>query len=501
MRNAKFLWLLCFGFIFIFSCKKEEGENINYTVLTEERILGVSKQSAITDTDIESLQRLIEDRVTDPAAQQKFREMLNSVILLKDILPLIEQLRINEEINFLEKYEQIYELVESMTDLIPRKSLLLKELEDNKNGYDNSEVLFSTSFAEGMDFWLNYAYGIKPIPGKDYIAFLRSDIDKVDSISGFYLSYSDLKKFTSLKVMNGIYIEDNVAEVNLNKFTELRSISIQLQKDTRLIIDSCIDLKYINVRGKNAFTRLDLNHVSPQLTHLQLEVDSLKAVFAENKQALEHVRIGETTPIMLDSVVISGAHKTQMIVSSAAHEMSYFKAENINKLIFSGRAEGDFYPGTPYRYQLNTKLKKIDISNNSQLEVIIFTTINFSEPIDLANFKQLSELSANYCSFKATDPQLREFSSEMLPNIESLENLQYVYLEGMLWPENHILDLRKAKKLYFARLHTEAGDWEGSYAGGKIQKIILTEGTQNNKSQWNDSFYIYPDDIPIEYVN
>ncbi|WP_126974213.1 hypothetical protein [Gynurincola endophyticus] len=501
MRNAKFLWLLCFGFIFIFSCKKEEGENINYTVLTEERILGVSKQSAITDTDIESLQRLIEDRVTDAAAQQKFREMLNSVILLKDILPLIEQLRINEEINFLEKYEQVYQLVESMTDLIPRKSILLKELEDNKNGYDNSEVLFSTSFAEGMDFWLNYAYGIKAIPGKDYIAFLRSDIDKVDSISGFYMSYSDLKKFTSLKVMNAIVIEDNLAEVNLNKFTELRSLTIELKQNTRLIIDSCVNLKSINVRGKNAFTRLDLNDVLPLLTYLRLEVDSLKAVFAENKPALEEVRIGESTAMMLDSVVIGGNHKTQVIVNSAAHEMSYFKAEKIKLLMLSGRAEGDLYPGTPYRQQLNTKLRKIDISNNPELEVLSLTTINFSNATDMAGFKKLSELNVSFCSFNSHDPQYREFSSDLLPNLEELESLKYCYLDGIRWPENHTLDLRKAKNLYFAWLHGEVGDWEGSYTGGKIQKLILTEGTQNNQSQWGDSFFIFPDNIPIEYVN
>ncbi|WEK35568.1 MAG: hypothetical protein P0Y53_24045 [Candidatus Pseudobacter hemicellulosilyticus] len=489
------------------SCKKDQqGESINYNQLTEERILSVSEKTTITDADIEPLDRLLNERVTDPTVKEKLTGMLNSVKLLKDILPLIDKLRTDENINFPEKYQEVYTLATQLSDLLPRKAILIKELEDNKNGYDNEEVIFSSNFSEGMEYFLKDAYKILPIEGKSYVAFRRSDIDNVDSLgSNYSMLYSDLKKFTNLRVLMEDWgrMDGENQVINLNKFTKLESLWLRVKDGNKLVMDSLDNLKKLRIFGKDAMQRLDLTGTCESLEILQLEIPSLTTLIVPDKKLLTEIRFGETSLMAIDTVQIEGGGATWAIVNTASTEMGQLKLSGIKMLILTGRVfvKTGEWNGYPLGYNETTRIKEFSLTGGQMTDLSV-QQINFPAAIDFyAMAPNLSSISWINCAVNASDPKYMETSSVDMQNIDQLEKVEYFWMTGVTYPENTILDLRKWKKIWLAILHSEYGDWEGAYQGPKLKKIIFPKGVDQNKSPYGDSFYLQPDDVEVEYVD
>jgi hypothetical protein len=523
--------------IIFFSCKKDQGVEIDYNVLTEKRILEVSEKTPVTDADIAPLERLIEENITNTAVKQRLTEMLNSVKLLKVILPSLSQLRSDENVNFLEKHKEIFDLVSSMSDLIPRKAVLLKELEENKNGYNNEEVLFSTDYAKSMEYYLKENYRITPIPGKDYIAFTRSDIDKVDSIGGGHrILYADLKKFNSLrKISVGDIVTENGEDVNLNKFPRLSRLRVELADSRRLVIDSCRYLKHLSVKGANALTRLDLTNSCDSLQTLSL-IDNgtaLKSVILPNKKWLEDMRIegmGNAKAAYLDTLIVEGSGNTLFIQQLDLAEMKLLRLANLGSISIQGRRF--IKTGTSQwgdlGYYTTTKIKNLDIANNPSLKSLTLFFVNLPGELDLSSFTDLTGLYIYNCASNATDETYFKLAAKELKGMqalknlgsltmngfaadqdfasamENLDNLWNVQFEEVSWPQNTSLDLRKLKKIVILGLHSFAGPYEGAYEGPYLKKVILWNGVKNNVGQYGDTFILlnFEDTgTEIEYVN
>ncbi len=473
------------------SCKKDPIKSIDYNALTEERILGISELNAISNEDITALENLVNERITDNSVKARLTEMLNSVKLLQAILPKMELLRTDPDINFPEKYEEIHGLVTEMSDEIPRKKVLLDELEANREGYDNSEVRFTGDF----EYYLREYFKIEPIPGKNYVAYLRSDIDRVDSLIVNAVAYADLMKFNALKIIrlqspNGSGISGE--NFNLNKFSQLEVLNIILNDGVKLTIDSCHNLQELDVTGKDALQRLDLAGVSESLKILKLnDVLNLKTLISPERTSLEEVWLtsGGYTP-KPDSIILGGNGSTVFIGAIASKEMKALKLSGMENIQISGGAVVD-ETADPL-VQQTIRINEFDISNNPGLKGLIISQLNLPGGLDLAPFPELKGLFFSQLAINAQDPLHMEYPASELSGFTGLEKLESITFSGIVWPENTTLDLRKARNLLWVELTSE---------GPELKKIILHKDVQQNQSEYGDPFYLYPEDVEVEYVD
>lgn len=296
MKQRYLLYTFLLFTIVASSCKKNklESESIDYKVLTEQRIMEVSEQAVIRDTDIPPLERLLE-KVDDKATRDRLTLLLEGVKIVKTVIPALTELRTNLDIDFNSQYEEVQKNISRITDQLPRRAKLQKELEDAKGSYNTEEVEFdntpipsTNSFLEFITQYLERNYNIKPISGKP-TRFLRADIERVDHLESVGTIASNIKKFKGLKSLTVAIMS---GEADLNGLVNLEHLKLGANKLIK--IDQLQKLKSLEFTEGTNWTGevLDLTNKFDLLETLIIPrsiAKDLKEVIITNKKHLTAV--------------------------------------------------------------------------------------------------------------------------------------------------------------------------------------------------------------------
>ncbi|WP_437922163.1 hypothetical protein [Sphingobacterium sp. LRF_L2] len=536
------------------ACKKDIEPNIDYNVLTEQRILEISEQTTISEDDIATLERL-NGSVTDNSLKAKYTEMIAGVKILKDFIPSFNELKTNPDVIFQDLYAQLEEQIKMVTDKLPRKAKIQEELASALANYNTEEYEYLDIILEssglGLRNYLANTYNIHPVSGKPN-RYLKADIERVDKLIILLnrgedqegLLASVLKTFKGLTYLNvSSFIEKTI---DLNHLTNLETLIVNTTRQPagwELKIDNLEKLKHLIVEGDGAATgsspfgeTIDFTNKYPLLETLDLPLvvtRQLTSLLLPNKQYLTKLTLPsfERYPFQkLKRLVVQGKEigpQANFVLGSSENT----EMEEVTLSGFGGAAKDD---QNPTNFSIGgsgpekVKIKKLSLSNISVASggfsnldidqlvlenvklgndqtysedtyvVVGFNNVDFPQKpdfqwIDLSKVKALTiqDISANGTKLTYADIQ------PMLLAATNAENLMELMLIGLTpYPEKTI-DVRQFKSLTSLVVNTV--DQSGTY----LEKVIVNKAMENIFAviHWNDDWTIPEPNIEIEYVN
>ncbi|MCW3467019.1 hypothetical protein [Chitinophaga nivalis] len=494
MKMNKIYLLPLLLLMLLFACKKNNQESIDYNVLTEQRINEVAEQPVIKEDDIASLGRLLE-KVTDNGTKTRLTVLLEGVKQIKDIIPAIGALRTNPELNFQEAYKQLENKLKLVSDQLPRKAKLQRELEDAKASYNAEEVEFDTtpvpgqqSFIETLTRFLAANYNIKPITGKPN-RFSRADIERVDSLVAWPTTLVNIRKFKGVKKLEATIV-DEIAD--LNSLTGLESLKIGYKNELK--IEQLRQLKHLVITAGKWGEVLDFTGRYDLLETLVIPrsiAENLTTVLLPNKQHLTKVvftgRYGG-----IGDAALPGAKR---VVIEAKEVNAFFLTigsetnREVDEVKLSGFGGATIPEGLnePYsQFAINgailpdrslIKLKKLELSNITPGKFSL-ANIDLPNAIDLATLAPLRYLSYGAFSINAR----RATFSDLLHIAQHKETLEAIGINEIDFP-GATLDLSDYKKLTQVSLSTQE-----KHITQPLRKLIISKKTQDAQGTCNDCF-------------
>ncbi len=309
-QSISHVWRMLFFLLVIsisYSCKKEVNTGIDYNLITEQRILEISEQASISDEDIAILERL-NAQVTNRNMKSSYTEMIEGVKLIKILIEKFNKLRTDYDINFKEFHAQLQEEIKHVTDKLPRKAKMIKELETALLNYNTDEIEFlELVLTRGsLAFFLSKNFNIKPIEGKPN-RYLRADIERVDSLEVHFYYYDEkpgmsanvIRHFKGLKYLETSSKVETVWDFNYLKNLETLVLNIDRSpKVWELKIDQLHKLKHLELEGNNGTSpfgeEIDFTNKYPLLETLELPnpvTKILTKLLLPNKPHLKTLRI------------------------------------------------------------------------------------------------------------------------------------------------------------------------------------------------------------------
>lgn len=536
------------------SCKKDTEANIDYNVLTEQRILEISEQATISDEDIATLERL-NAQVTDNSLKAKYTQMIEGVKIIKDFIPLFNQLRIDPDVIFQDLYAELEDMLKQVTDDLPRKATLQTELETALANYNTEEVEFLEVVlaAEGGDLarFLANNFNIQPVEGKP-ARYLRADIERVDSLvfnaKSEYdegVHYQTLRHFRGLKYLKTSSFKDNLQDLNHMSNLETLEISLTSSSSWELKIDQLQNLKHLIVTGSGTVYSpfgevIDFTDKYPLLERLELPgvvTKNLTTLLLPDKQHL--------TKLVLEGYYYFSLPKIKRLVVEgkeigpradfALGSADNLEIEEVRLSGFGGPAADEWNPTSLYvgRESRNTdkvKIKKLSLKDINT-SACIFVSMDIEElSLENVHFGDVPETHEYYgsglliCEVTNVDfPQKPDFNwlnikeidqfifennsyngipfsvTDISPLLDDLntENLEYLYLAGLPNYPNKTLDLGRFKKLLRLRVTTATAT-----GGQLLEKVIINKAMEGRfRVVHRNEAGVTEPTVQIEYVN
>ncbi|MGO3161939.1 hypothetical protein [Sphingobacterium sp. JB170] len=442
-----------------FSCKKDVEPGIDYNVLTEQRILEISEQATISDEDVATLDRLLEN-VTDNSLKGKYTEMIAGVKILKDFIPGFNELKTNPDVLFQDLYADLEEQIKQVTDKLPRKTKLLEELESTLANYNTEEVEFLEVVLDdtgrGLRRFLANNFNIQPVEGKP-TKYLRADLERVDS-----LVYNEgnggevgrianvLRPFRGLKYLATYSRFDDV--IDLNHLTNLETLEYTLQSQQpagwQLKIDQLQNLKHLivkensNVRYSPFGEVIDFTDKYPLLESLDLPAvvaTNLTTLLLPDKQHLTRLAFQNVNYRILPKIkrlVVEGKEigprSTFTVGSDSNTEIDEIRLSGFGE--GTGRGEGD---GGSCTLDIvggsevgKVKVKKLSIAN---VDVSGFNLGNLDiaelslENVVVGKRERFDEFDVNVTINKVDFPQKPDFGFIDLSKVGYFEIVNVTY--------------------------------------------------------------------------
>jgi len=467
-----------------FACKKEQkGESINYTALAEERIMKVAEQPVITVDDISSLERLLE-KVTDNTAKPRLNILLSGVKNISAVINGLVELKTNPEINFQDLYAELNNKLKETTDLLPRKAVLLKELEAAQANYSKEEYTYQDWVVKDahLGAFLATNYSILPVAGKPY-SFLRKDIEKIDSlvldVDAFdhpgRIPYTVIKTLKGLLSLTATSLDADT--LNLNFLKNLQRLIIGYNKFLK--IDSCQQLKHLElIQGNGWGQTIDFTNKYPDLETLILNRDispNLVTVLLPNKKHLKSFSFPVTA-------LRNGLPNIKKLVIEAGGELELSgftvgTATNmtINEISISGVKKELAITGTNSKNTFVT-VRKLALKD-MKVENFTFGAIDLSENLDLGVLPGLKSVTINSFSVNG---ELATFSH--ITNLDKhAGTLAALNLNEIKVPGG-TLDFSSWQHLTFLGVNTQTAYTKDA----PVRKVTVSKATFDAKDTCNE---------------
>lgn len=502
---------------FTISCDKNEAPKIDHGAAAEKRILEVSEQSSISEEDIVTLEKL-NSQVTDRNKKASLAQMIESVKIIKELLESLGKFQKEQLSNFKEDYAKLQEQHKKITDKLPRKAKLLKELEALLLKHNTEEIEFPKVVLEnaGLAKKLLENYNIKPIQGKP-TKYLRKDLERVDRLEIYLNNINEqagmaatvFRYFKGLKYLAiGSKIE-TVWDLNQMKSLETLILDInQAPKSWELKMDELNNLKHLEIKGERGSSPfagvIDFTDKFPLLETLilpKIVTTSLTALVLPNKQHLKTLSINQETgfPKMkrlvieakaiedkdfsfslgaadnleIEEVRLSGFKQVKenttfavlaaedLIKSKKRITIKKFSLKNINASVARLR-----FLNLKESLIENVKFgDKVKIQGNSRL---IVEHVDFPSKPDFAwiGSNGIYEYKFQFMTFGGS-PLVFADIQPMVVNKANQETVNTLWLTGSIVYSNKTVDLKMFNKLVYLRLMS------ADAKGVLIEKLIL----------------------------
>ncbi|RQO74674.1 hypothetical protein DBR43_04625 [Pedobacter sp. KBW06] len=434
------IFLLCITLLF--ACKKDKSteERIDYNTLTEKRIIEVSEQEIIKDEDLPPLERLLE-KVTQKETKDKLTLLLADVKQVKEILPAMVQLRTNPEIDFEGKYKEIQALLNQISNGLPRKARLQKDLEDAKGSYNTEEVEFDNTKIPGSEPFVDYitkflekTYKIKPIAGKPN-RFLRSDIEKVDSLASPMTLLNNIKKFKGLKYLSVAIVQ---GPADFNSLIHLETVKIGCDQEVK--IDQLQKLKHLEI-SQSSQVSWDFSGKTPLLESLTIGEglsNKITTLLLPNQKNLKSLHIGTylNPPKKLTRLVVTGNGNTSVSGLLFESELEELRLSGITGML---GINGNRPNNAPL------KIKNFELTASPNIERLDIGGLDLPKAPDLSQFTKLKIITIRPISISSKELELNELLSLM--NLKNQQPSLEQFSADFIRISNGSLDLGKFSKL------------------------------------------------------
>ncbi|MVZ60890.1 hypothetical protein [Sphingobacterium humi] len=502
-------WRMLFFLLVIsisYSCKKEVNTGIDYNLITEQRILEISEQASISDEDIAILERL-NAQVTNKNMKSSYADMIEGVKLIKILIEKFNKLRTDYDINFKEFHAQLQEEIKHVTDKLPRKAKMIKELETALLNYNTDEIEFlELVLTRGsLAFFLSKNFNIKPIEGKPN-RYLRADIERVDSLRVNFHHYDEkpgmsanvIRHFKGLKYLETSSKVETVWDFNHLKNLETLVLNIDRSpKVWELKIDQLHKLKHLELEGNNGTSpfgeEIDFTNKYPLLETLVLPnpvTKILTKLLLPNKPHLKTLRISNRDGFQkMKRFVIEGKS-----IKNGAYHFEFGSADNteveeVRLIGFNYSINDNGVSVSPSSSFLDDNddgmlsIKKLflkDISTSTlylhNIKLDEFVTENTAFGLDVVNndskYMQFTDISypigTTFDWFNISRTTILRFSKilvgnkplaysvvdQLLQNKQNPETLTYIEVGGFADYPNKTLDLSRFKNLELIYINT-----------------------------------------------
>lgn len=435
MSTMKFYLFFFLAATVFFSCSKDkpEGESIDYSALTEQRIMQVSEQKTISDNDITDLETLM-GKVTADTTKQRLTTLLNGVKIIKDFIPQFEVMTTDPDANFQQLYATLEASLGQVTDALPRKAVLKTGLANALANYNTEEYEYpqdlltylqdtKTFFRFSLASFLADNFNVRPIEGKP-TRYLRRDIESVDSL--FWTAetknfpYASLKTFKGLRSLDMLLSSDDTLNLNFLKNT-LEHLKIKsLNNKATLNIDSCQRLKTMHlapVSNKEQLTGSD-NATIGKATFLSDEGKTWD--FTDKFPLLETLSLPATICQNLVTLLLPGKQHLTNVTFQGPQGQPYNYLPNIKKIVIEGNGINSLllYVGSP----TNLELEEISVSGLGSLSGTpdnfgIYVTVDVLRLEEKVKINKLN-LLGNGKGFKSVT--INDLKLDKIPDISSL---------------------------------------------------------------------------------
>ncbi|SHG87278.1 hypothetical protein [Pedobacter caeni] len=450
MKQKHLLSIFLLSIVLLSACKKDKirEESIDYNALTEKRIIEVSEQEVIKAEDIPPLERLLE-KVTQKDTKEKLTLLLADVKQVREILPGIVQLRTNPDIDFKGKYEEVQALIQKVSNQLPRKVRLQKDLEDARNSFNTEEVEFentvsgSESYLDFLTRFLERSYQIKPIAGKPN-RFLRADIEKVDSLESRPTTMNNIRKFKGLKYLAATILQ---GPADLNSLVHLETVDVACEQGLK--IDQLHKLKHLVLNHTNE-VEWDFGGKNTELETLKIGealAGKITVLSLSGQKNLKSVVIGNTINLLrkLKRLVIAGNGNTTLTMPILDSDMEELKLSGISGTLSLVSNRADHPP---------VKIKNFELVNSPNIVSMSIGDLDLPKPIDFAQFKKLKNVFFKPVSINSKETDFNELLN--LINLNQLESSLEQFSADFVRVSNGTLNLGKFSKLKTVVISTGA---------------------------------------------
>ncbi|GAB3429377.1 hypothetical protein [Niabella aquatica] len=351
MNTIKFYLFFFLAATVFFSCSKDkpEGESIDYSALTEQRIMQVSEQKTISDNDITDLETLL-GKVTADTTKQRLTTLLNGVKIIKDFIPRFEIMTTDPDANFQQLYATLEASLNQVTDALPRKAVLKSGLATALSNYNTEEYEYPQDVLTHLQDTKNFIrfslasfladnFNVRPIEGKP-TRYLRRDIESVDSLfwtsQDKNLPYASLKTFKGLRSLEMLLSSDDTLNLNFMKNT-LEHLKIQsLNNKATLNIDSCQRLKTMHLAPVSNKEALSGGNYATIGAATFLSNNGKTWDFTDKFPLLETLSLPATICQNLVTLLLPGKQHLTNITFQGPNGQDFNQLPNIKKIVIEG---------------------------------------------------------------------------------------------------------------------------------------------------------------------